>query len=257
MFDALNYFIVHIVYQPFFNLLVLIYYFLQRFSPNVDMGVAVIVFTIIFRIIILPLSISSGRTEKEKFEIMEKLTAIKKLYENDPIKEREESKKTFRSNKRIVISETIDVGIQVLIAIMLIRIFSSGLEGGDFNLLYKGIPQPTEPFNLIFMGQYDLSKPSIFINIINSIVIFVAEALNIANSARPATREDKMALFAFPVLAFIYLYFMPAGKKLFVITTLLFSIAIMLVQSGLFWYHNLTGKLSGAFYSRVKEDKIN
>ena len=240
------------IYQPFFNLLVAIYYGLQRIDPHVDMGIAVIIFTVIFRIIILPLSLASGRTEKEKVEMMVKLAEIHKKYKTDPVKEKEESKKVFRGNKRVIISEAIDIGIQVIIALMLLRIFSTGLEGADFHFLYKMVPAPSEPFNLMFLGKIDLSRPSVSLNILNSVVIFIAEAVSIANSARPSNREDKLALFVFPVLVFIYLYFMPAGKKLFIITTLIFSIVLMLVQTGLFWYHKLTGKLESAFYSRVK-----
>ncbi len=240
------------IYQPFFNLLVVIYYGLQRFNHRVDMGIAVIIFTIIFRLIILPLSLSSGRTEKEKLDMMEKLAEIRKKFKSDPVQEKEESKMVFRSNKRVIVAEAVDIGIQVLIALMLLRIFSTGLEGADFPLLYKMVPVPAEPFNLMFLGKIDLSRPSVPLNILNSLVIFIAEAVSIANSARPSSREDKLALFVFPVLVFIYLYFMPAGKKLFIITTLLFSILLMLVQAGFFWYHKLTGKLESAFYRKVK-----
>lgn len=254
MFDFINLTFTHFIYQPFFNLLVVIYYALQKISPDVDMGLAVIVFTIIFRIIILPLSISSGRTENEKVEMMVKLKEIEALYKGDPVRLKKESKKVFRSNKRVIIAETIDVGIQILIALMLYRIFSTGLEGADFHLLYSGVPLPSAPFNLIFLNSIDLSQPSVLLNIINSVVIFAAEALNIANASRPVTREDKMALFVFPVLVFVYLYFMPAGKKLFIISTLIFSIGIMLVQGGIFWYHKITGKLEKAFYKNVKKE---
>ncbi|MCL5676222.1 MAG: YidC/Oxa1 family membrane protein insertase [Patescibacteria group bacterium] len=252
MFIIENIFITFI-YQPFFNLLVAIYYGLARFNPHVDMGIAVIIFTIIFRIIILPLSLASGRTENEKVEMMKKLAEIKDKYAHDPVAQKAESRKIFQGNKRVVIAETIDIGIQAIIALMLLRIFSTGLEGADFHLLYHGIPKPSEPFNMMFLNSIDLSRPSVPLNILNSIVIFIAEALSIVSTARPANREDRLALFAFPVIVFIYLYFMPAGKKLFIITTLLFSIGLMLVQTLLFWYHKITGKLESAFYSKVSK----
>lgn len=254
MFDAINSIFTQIAYQPFFNLLVVIYYGLQRFIPNADMGMAVILFTIVFRIIILPLSLSTNQTISEKEEMTELLKKIEIKYKTDPIKRKEESKKVFRGNRRVILAEFFDIGIQVLIALMLYRIFSTGLEGADFHLLYKGIEKPSVPFNLVFLAQYDLSKPNVFLNIINSVVIFLAEALNIANQQRPSTREDKMALFVFPVVAFIFFAYMPAGKKLFIITTLLFSICIMVVQIILFWYHKLSGRLSEAFYQRVKKE---
>lgn len=253
MGELINFILVNIVYQPFFNLLVVIYYGLQQVIPNADMGMAVILFTIVFRIIILPLSISTSQTEDEKEEMLKKLAELEEKYKNNPVLLKSESKKVFRTNKRVIISEVFDVGIQVLIAIMLYRIFSTGLEGADFHLLYSKVPVPKEPFNLVFLGTYDLSKPNLFLNILNSVVIFAAEAVNIAKSGRPANREDKMALFVFPTVAFIFFAYMPAGKKLFVITTLMFSIAIMVVQLGLFWYHKLTGKVSDVFYSKVKK----
>lgn len=256
MIDIISGFLTHIVYQPFFNLLVVIYYFLQKIAIHTDMGMAVILFTIVFRIIILPLSLSAGRTEEEKVEMMTKYSELEKKNINDELKMKKEIKKLFQSNKRVLIAEIFDVGIQVLIAIMLYRIFSTGLEGADFHLLYKGVPVPNKPFNLVFLGIYDLSRPNLFLNVINTIVIFVAEATNIINSQRPISREDKMALFVFPLMAFVFFAYMPAGKKLFVITTLMFSICIMLVQQGIFWYHKITGKLSTAFYSKVKKDEV-
>lgn len=253
MFDFINFFLVHIIYQPFFNLLVVIYYGLQKLTSEADMGMAVIIFTILFRIIILPLSLSSSQTEKEREEMVAKLDEINSLHKNDPLLLKTESKKVFRSNKRVLIAEIFDVGIQVLVALMLYRIFSTGLEGADFHLLYSQVPVPAEPFNLVFLGQYELNHPNLFLNVINSVVIFIAEALNIAKSGRKPNREDKMALFAFPLVAFIFFAYMPSGKKLFVITTISFSIAIMVVQLGLFWYHKMQDKMSAAFYSRVKE----
>lgn len=243
------------IYQPFFNLLVVIYYGLQKITPEADMGMAVILFTVVFRFIILPLSLGSGQTEAEKESMLLELKGIEAKYKSDPVLRKIESKKIFRGNRRVIIFEFIDIGIQVLIALMLYRIFSTGLEGADFHLLYSGVSVPKEPFNLVFIGAYDLSKPNTFLNILNSLVIFLAEALNITNARRPATREDKMALFVFPLVAYVFFAYMPAGKKLFVITTLLFSSCIMVVQLVIFWYHKLTGKLSTAFYGKIAKEK--
>ncbi len=76
--EIISAFLTHVVYQPFFNLLVVIYYLLQKIDLNADMGMAVILFTIVFRIIILPLSLSTGRTEEEKVEMMSKYADIEK-----------------------------------------------------------------------------------------------------------------------------------------------------------------------------------
>ncbi|MCL5003975.1 MAG: YidC/Oxa1 family membrane protein insertase [Patescibacteria group bacterium] len=236
----IEYFITVFVYQPFFNLLVYIYLFLDKVtSGQADMGLAVIIFTVIFRIIILPLSLKADRSEKEKREISQKVESIEHYYRDNPIKKREEVRKLLAANPKVIGWEFFDLFIQVLIAIMLYRIFTTGLEGSDLHLLYSFMPKIQTPFNMMFLGRFDLSRPSILINIVNTAVIFTAEFLSIRFSPFPMTREDKMMLGVLPVGAFTFFAFMPAGKKLFVVTTLLFSIFLILARQLIYVYHNL------------------
>ena len=136
-----------------------------------------------------------------------------------------------------------DLIFQILVALMLYRMFSTGLEGADFHLLYKFIPQPKEPFNLVFLGKYDLSQPSIFLNFLQSLFLFLAEVLSAISSPFPLTRRDLSTIFFLPVLSFFFFMFMPAGKKLFIISTLGFSIIMMLAKLIIFLYHDLGKKL--------------
>ena len=219
-----------VIYQPFFNLLVLIYQFLERITAKADMGWAVIIFTIAFRIIILPLSLHSGRSEKEKYEISEKFKEIQEKYAHDPIKAKQLRRKLVRTNPITIASEFFDVFIQVLIALMLYRMFTTGLEGADLHLLYRFAPKITLPFNLTFMGKYDLTHPNTFINLVNTIVIFLAEYISLRLSPFPMGKNEKAALIVLPIGAYLFFSQMPAGKKLFVITTLVFSIFLMLIK---------------------------
>lgn len=233
-----------LVYQPLFNLLVATYDILALI-PGVtpDMGVAVIIFTIIFRILWLPISFASDRSEKEKREITAKVELIKKNYANNPARERQEIKKLLTSHKGPVVASALDLFFQVLVAIMLYRMFSTGLEGADFNLLYKFIPQPTEPFNLMFLGIFDLSRTNTFLNLLQSLFILIAEVLAAWSSPFPTTRNEMFTIILLPILSFFFFMFMPAGKKLFIITTLGFSIILMLVKQSVFLYHSLSNTL--------------
>lgn len=231
------------IYQPFFNLLVYIYLIINKATGGrADMGLAVIFFTIVFRLLILPLSLKSDRSEKEKREIYQKLNSVKSYFRDNPIRLKEETRKLLTQNKRILGTEFLDLSIQVLVAIMLYRIFTTGLEGTDLHLLYPFMPEIKEPFNLVFLGRFDLSQPSSLLNILNTVVIFLAEFLSLRFSPFPLSREDKMMLAVLPFAALTFFAFMPAGKKLFVITTLLFSVLLILAKRGLYLYHNWTGK---------------
>lgn len=258
MFFLLSWF-VRFFYQPFFNLLVGIYWLLdQATAGHADMGVAVILFTIAFRILWLPISLSSSRSEKERREIAQKVKQIKAEYKNDPVAEKQEIKKLFRSNRGVMLASGVNIGLQVLIALMLYRIFATGLGGADFHLLYSFMPQTEKPFNLLFMGTYDLSHPNITLNFVQSLFILVAELLSNLTSPFPATRKDVTTAIALPIISFLIFIMLPAGKKLFIITTLGFSIALMLVKQIVFVYHSLSGKFeefaSGAAGSKAGKE---
>lgn len=222
------------IYQPFFNLLIAIYLGLDVITGgNADMGIAVIIFTVALRIILLPLSIASSRTESERRDIGEQFAEIEKTFKADPVRQKEETKKLFKGNRRVLISEGVNLSIQIATALMLYRIFAKGLLGADFNLIYDFMPPIPESFNLIFFGKYDLTKPNIILNLFQSLAIFVVEALSMFTSPFPVTRKDVIRLqVILPITSFLIFAYLPAGKKLFIITTLCFSIIFILLKRG-------------------------
>lgn len=233
------------IYQPFFNILVGLYWLVGQIFGVSDMGIAVILFALVVQIILLPLFLASDRSDKEKAVLAAKIKELEKTYKADPIRLRAETKKVMRSNPGAVVSETINILIQLIIVLMLYRIFKTGLEGADFHLLYPFMPEIKTPINLMFLDKFDLSRTNATLNFIQSLLIFTIEALHMLFSPDPTSRRDFLSLAIFlPVTAFIIFMFLPAGKKLFIITSLLFSIAVLLVKQALFWYHTLTGTLS-------------
>jgi|GEM_PF-377781 len=223
-----------IIYQPFLNILVGIYWFLQQlvhanpYNPNpfpADMGVAVIIFTIVIRFLMLPLTFSSERSEKERKEIEEQIEEIEHKLAGAPVQMEREMKKVINKNKRVIVSSVIDLIIQVIIAVMLWRIFARGLVGEDLHLIYGWMPKVPQPFNLMFLGKYDLSHPHVSLNILQSLLILVLEIINSLASPFKVSRKEVVRMqFTLPIVSFIIFSFLPAGKKLFVITALCFSI---------------------------------
>ena len=125
---------------------------------------------------------------------------------------------------------------------MLYRIFKTGLEGADLHLLYPFMPEVKTPINLMFLNEFDLSQTNNTLNFIQSLLIFAIEGLHMLFSPGPTSRRDFLSLaILFPIVSFVVFMFLPSGKKLFIITSLLFSIAVMLIKQALFWYHSLNG----------------
>lgn len=233
------------IYTPFFNILVGLYEILGSISPELaDMGIAVIIFSIIIQLILFPLRIAGERSEEEKKKIIDKVEEAKKAYEHEPIKLRAEIKNIMRANLRSVIATTVNLLIGLAIILMLYRIFTTGLEGADFHLLYSFVPNPGT-INLLFLGKYDLSHTNSTLNLIQSIMIFVVEVLVALRSPLPLSRKDKALLqIILPLGSFIIFMFLPAGKKIFMITTLAFSAiyhAIKLLQE---WGNKLLDRMT-------------
>ncbi len=57
-------------------------------------------------------------------------------------------------------------------------------------------------------------------------------------SPRPVTRKEFLSLaIAMPIVSFLIFALLPAGKKLFIITSLVISILILLLKQVAFWYY--------------------
>ena len=124
---------------------------------------------------------------------------------------------------------------------MLYRIFKTGLEGEDFHLLYSFMPEVRQPINLMFLGKFDLSQTNSTLNILQSLAIFVIEGLHMIFTPSKISRRQFLQLAIFlPIVSFFVFMLLPAGKKVFIITSILFSIGVLLVKQTIFWYHTLT-----------------
>lgn len=223
------------IYAPFFNILVGLYWLIGKIFGEPDMGVAVILFALVVRLILLPLDFAGDRSAKEKHDIAEKIKELEKTYRHEPVRLKAEIKKIMRSSPGAVISETAMIVIQLIIILMLYRIFKTGLEGADLHLLYKFMPPVETPINLVFLDRFDLSRTNSTLNLIQSFLIFAIEALHMFFSPKPTNRRDFISLaILLPIVSFLIFMFLPAGKKLFIITSLLFSIAVALIKQAIY-----------------------
>jgi membrane protein insertase Oxa1/YidC/SpoIIIJ len=224
------------IYQPFFNILVGLYWGIGELTGASDMGVAVIVFSLIVRLILLPFDFAVDRSADEKIKIANQVKALENEFKHDPVRLKHERKKLIKSSPGAIASEIFSIVIQVIIILMLYRIFTTGLIGADLHLLYSFMPPIKTPINLLFLGEFDLSHTNYSLNVIQSLLIFTIEALHMLFSPVPTSRREFLSLAIFlPIVSFGLFAFLPAGKKLFIITSLAFSIFMALIRQGLYW----------------------
>ncbi len=221
-----------IIYQPFFNLLVFFYWLLDLITAgNADMGIAVILLTLVIRFLLLPLAFAGEKSEAERRQIAARIKEAEEQFADDPVLRKKATKAIMRSSRPVLIGEIFNLFIQVIIALMLWRMFNTGLTGEDIHLIYPFMPEVTLPFNLVFLGDFDLTHPSWRLNIIQSLLIFVLETIAVYTSPYKVSRDEVVRLqLVLPLVSFLVFLALPAGKKLFVITSLSFSIVLTIFK---------------------------
>ncbi|MDO9399290.1 MAG: YidC/Oxa1 family membrane protein insertase [bacterium] len=218
----------HVVfYQPILNLLV----FLYNIIPGHDIGLAIIVLTILIKLAFLPLSKKAIESQKALQEIQPKIEALKKEYANDKEKMGKEMMNLYKEEKVSPFSSCLPLLIQLPFLWAVFLVFQDGLSGKGLDNVYGFIYRP-EAINYISLGIINLAKPNVVLAILAGLAQFWQAKMMI--TTRPAIKgegskdEDMMAimnkqmLYFMPALTVFFCLSFPGGLALYwLITTVL------------------------------------
>ncbi len=148
-----------VLYQPLLNALA----FLVSVIPGGDVGVAVIILTILVKIILFPLSQKSIESQAQMSILTPELNKIKA----SGASKEEQARLTFelyKKHKTNPFSGCLLVLIQIPIIFALYYVFFKGLNF-ESGLLYSFVHVP-ENINMIFLGVLDITKKSLVLAIL-------------------------------------------------------------------------------------------
>ena len=148
-----------LLYKPLLNALA----FLVSIVPGGDVGIAVIILTIIVKIILFPLSQKSIESQAAMNVLAPELNKIK----SSGVSKEEQARRTFelyKQHKTNPFSGCLLVLIQIPIIFALYYVFLKGIDfqGG---LLYSFVHVP-EKINMLFLGVLDISQKSFVLAIL-------------------------------------------------------------------------------------------
>jgi YidC/Oxa1 family membrane protein insertase len=151
-----------VLYQPLLNALA----FLVSIIPGGDVGIAVIILTILVKIILFPLSQKSIESQAEMNILAPEINKIKA----SGVSKEEQARLTFelyKKHKTNPFSGCLLVLIQIPVIFALYYVFLKGInfEGG---LLYSFVKIPSE-INMVFLGFLDITKKSLVLAILAGI----------------------------------------------------------------------------------------
>ncbi len=198
-----------IFYQPILNLVIFLY---NNVSFH-DLGLAIIILTIIIKAILWPLSRKSIESQKSLQDIQPKIDELKKKYKDDKQLMGQELMNLYKEHKVNPFSSCLPLLIQLPFFIAVFRVFRDGVDS-HLELLYSFVSRP-ENINSIFLGFMDLSQPIIYLAVLAGAAQFWQAKMmmnknkkkkELIVSSDKKSKEDSMSA----IMSKQMLYFMPA-----------------------------------------------
>lgn len=220
-----------IIFQPFYNGFI----FLTSLFPFFDAGVIIIIFTIIVKIIILPLSIKASKAQIQMKNTEKDLQLIKEKYKDD---KNEQSKKTMEYYKERGINPFAGIFILIIqfpILIGLYQVFiRSGLPKINETLLYPFLVSMVSLVpNMMFLGLINIAQKSVVLALIAGVTTYfqISHASKGQSQQTTAGTQGDIARamnvqmkYFFPVLMTFIAYTISSAVAIYFITSNLFAI---------------------------------
>ncbi|MFA6190471.1 MAG: YidC/Oxa1 family membrane protein insertase [Candidatus Staskawiczbacteria bacterium] len=229
MFESVVNFFYVVLYQPLFNSLVWLY----NSVPGHDFGIAIIILTIVIRLILYPISVKAVKSQKALQKLQPLMKEIQDKYKNDKEKQAKEILDLYKREKINPFSGIFLALIQVPILIALYQVFWDGLNQAKLSVLYNFILNPGQ-INPLFLQIVNLSKPNIILAILAGAVQYFQTKMLMPKTKINITGQDKKAdisqimqkqmLYFFPIFTVIILIGLPSALGLYWIASGLFSI---------------------------------
>ena len=194
------------------------------FIPGIDVGIAVIIFTVIIRLILFPLSKSSLLTQVRMKQVEPEAAKIRAQYANDKQVQAAKIMELYKTKKIKPFSGVLLLIIQLPILLALISIFYKIIPAIDPTLLYSFIHVPIAKPSLLGL---DLTSKSIVLYLLTAVAQFCQLHFSLATrqqaaSPAPAGKPgdmsqisasmNKQMKFLIPILAFVSTYWIIPAK---------------------------------------------
>lgn len=211
-----------------FNALV----FLYKYVAFEDLGVAIILLTILIRGVLYPLFYHSFKNQTIMQKIQPEIQKIQHDHKSDREKQAQALLALYKTHKVNPFSGFFLILVQLPVLIVLYRLFLAGLSPESFSNLYSFISAPDTIHN-ISLGLIDLNSRSILIVVFAAVLQYFQGKLSLPKKAgkddSPMARMSRNMIFIGPVLSIVILSNLPAAIGIYWLTSSAFSIMQQLI----------------------------
>lgn len=205
-----------VFYRPLVNLLVFFY----QGIPYHDLGLAIVMVTVLIRILLYPLMAKSLRSQKEMAGIQPQLKAIQEKYKDNKEEQAKRVMEFYKEKGVNPFSGCLPILIQLPLLFALYQVFAGAANGQLLQDIYSFVPRP-EIISPLGFGFLDLSKRSIVLAIAAGISQFL-QAYLMPKPVRGSGPESAMqnaiqnqTTFILPVIIVAISFNFPAALPLY------------------------------------------
>ncbi len=210
-----------IFYEPLYNLLVVV----LQVVPLHDIGAAIIVVTIIIRVLLLPINISAMRSQYAMKRVEGEMKALREEYAKDAKAASQKMMELYKRENIKPFSSILGILIQMPILFALFFVFKNGLVANPEHL-YSFVSFP-EILHTKAFGLIDVTKVSIVFAFLATVTSYLLAKRQTATmiSNKPAheeTMQDQFMksmriqlLYVLPLLVGGSAIFLPAALPLY------------------------------------------
>jgi YidC/Oxa1 family membrane protein insertase len=222
-------------YQPILNLVI----FLYNIIPGHDLGIAIILLTIIIKLLLYPLSKQSLKSQKSLQELQPKIEEIKRQHKDDKEKMSKAMMDLYKTNKVNPFSSCLPLLIQLPFLIAVFRVFRNGFGGTQLDLLYPFIHRP-DAINYISFGFLNLANKNYVIAVLAGVAQYWQTKMMVTKQppikSTGAKDENMLAImnkqmtYMMPIFTIFIAWSFPAGLGLYwLVTTILTGLQQMIL----------------------------
>lgn len=216
-------------YQPIFNLLI----FLYNTVPGHDFGIAIILLTVIIKLLLLPLTKKQIKSQKALQDLQPKIEEIKKKHKDNKEAMGRAMMDLYKKDKVNPLSSCLPLLIQLPFLWAVFQVFRDGISNGSMDLLYSFVSKP-EIINSVSLGIVDLSNPNVVLAVLAGAAQFWQVKMMSTKKPEIKTKgskdENMMAimnkqmLYFMPVFTFFICLKFPGGLALYWLTTTILTV---------------------------------
>jgi YidC/Oxa1 family membrane protein insertase len=213
-----------VFYDPIYNLLVA----LLALVPFDDVGLAVIVLTVLVRLILLPFSLSAARTQRAMRLLEPRLAEIREKHKDNKEEQALKTLELYRTEKVNPFASILTVLVQIPVLLALFWVFHyESFETLNIARLYALTPLPPT-IQDAFLGLIPMAEKSMLLAVLAGVTQFFQAHLALSHAPKPtgtgmqADFNRVLTLqmrYVFPILIITIGYTTSAAVALYFVTT--------------------------------------